>query len=87
MIKGFDSWNVPLGQSLDSMPPKRHVSGLRENSSNQVINSLKALENSDFVLSTCAQDASFNIWSTKAGLILMAAYSFKVLKFLDPKDN
>ena len=29
MVRGFDSWNVPLGKSLNSMPSRSHTSGLR----------------------------------------------------------
>jgi len=29
MIRGFDSWNVPLSKSLNSMPSRSHPSGLR----------------------------------------------------------
>jgi hypothetical protein len=29
MIKGFDSWNVPLAKSINSMPSRAHWSGLK----------------------------------------------------------
>jgi hypothetical protein len=76
MVRGFDSWNVPLYKSLNSMPSSRHRSGVRGVSASAV-SKLMALPESDFVL-TAGDDASVNIWSTKAGLTLISSFNFKL---------
>lgn len=40
MIKGFDSWNVPLAKSINSMPSRAHWSGLQGQSSRPPITGL-----------------------------------------------
>jgi len=78
MVRGFDSWNVPLSKSLNSMPARSHASGLRVPSSRSAITCFHALQDSDFVLSSSADDAAVNIWSTKAGLTRISALNFKL---------
>jgi hypothetical protein len=85
MVRGFDSWNVPLYKSLNSMPPSTQRSGLRETAPSAVTG-LYALPHSDFVLTT-SDDAAINIWSTKAGLTPIAAMNFKLQCFMDPLDS
>lgn len=85
MVMGFDSWNVPLYKSLNSMPPSTQRSGLREMAPSAVTG-LYALPHSDFVLTT-SDDAAVNIWSTKAGLTLIAAWNYKLQCFMDPGDS
>jgi hypothetical protein len=88
LVRGFDSWNVPLSKSLNSMPALRHKSGLRGQSSEGApITGLHALQSSDFVLSSSADDASASIWSTRAGLTPIYSFNFKVQARIDPKDS
>ena len=39
------------------------------------------------MLSSSIDDASVNIWSTKAGLLRISALNFKLQVHVDPKDN
>jgi hypothetical protein len=85
MVKGFDSWNVPLYKSLNSKPSSTHRSGLKEVKASAVTK-IYALSESDFVLTT-SEDAAVNIWSTKAGLTPISSFNFKLQFNLDPKDT
>lgn len=85
MVRGFDSWNVPLYKSLNSMPPSTQRSGLR-GTAPSAVTGLYALPHSDFVLTT-SDDAAINVWSTRAGLTPIAALNFKLQCFMDPKDS
>jgi hypothetical protein len=87
MIKGFDSWNVPLSKSLNSMPPRTHSSGLRTQGQSHPITGLQALQGSDYVLSSSTGDAAVNIWSTKAGLTRISALNFKLQACIPPNDS
>jgi hypothetical protein len=87
MIRGFDSWNVPLYKSLNSMPSLPHLSGLGRASTGNEISQHLSLPSCDFVLTACAEDASVNIWSTRAGLTRVAAFNFKLQASIDPEGS
>ena len=87
MVRGFNSWNVPLSKSLNSMPSRSQKNGLRVQRSRPAITSIQALQDSDFVLSCSAGDAAVNIWSTKAGLTRISGLNFKLQMHIDPKKN
>ena len=87
MVRGFDSWNVPLHRSLNSMPPKSQWSGLRGTTPAPTITGHLALPSTDFVLTSSAQDASVNIWSTRAGLTRVCGLNFKLQAFIDAEGS
>lgn len=87
MVRGFESWNVPLHRSLNSMPPKSQWSGLRGAPANAPITGLHSLPATDFVLTASAQEASVNLWSTRAGLTRVYGLNFKLQAFVDPGDS
>lgn len=76
--RGFKTWNVPFSKSLNSMPPKAHQTGLPSESAPVPISNLQKLSSSDFVLSSSSDDASINIWSTRAGLTQISSLNFKL---------
>jgi hypothetical protein len=38
-------------------------------------------------MTSCKNNASVNIWSTKAGLTQISEFNFKIQAFIDPKEN
>lgn len=85
--RGFKTWNVQLAKSLNSMPPKGHRSGLPGKSESAPISSLRQLTSSDFVLSSSSENASINVWSTRAGLTQISSLNFKLQAHIDPKQS
>jgi len=87
MVRGFESWNVPLHQSLNCMPPRTHWSGLKSVVPPTPITGHMALPSSDFVLTWSSEGASVNIWSTRAGLTRVFALNFKLQAWIDPGES
>lgn len=87
MLQGFDSWNVPLHRSLNSMPPRRHRSGLQEDSGSSQITTTRAVPCSDLVLTASAGNAAVNIWSARAGLACLHVSNFKEQAESDPGSS
>jgi hypothetical protein len=86
MLRGYDSWNVPLHRSLNSMPPQSQSSAL-ETGPSQEITSIQPLPATDFVLTASSHDAAVNIWVTKAGLTRVHALNFKWQAEIQPGDS
>ena len=76
--RGFETWNVQMGRSINSMPSKSHQTGLRGKSLAASVSGVHPLATSDFVLSSSNGDASVNVWSTRAGLTHISALNFKL---------
>jgi len=87
MVRGFDTWNVPLHRSLNSMPPRTHWSGLRNEAQASSVSQHLALPSTDFVLTSNAEDASVNIWATRAGLTRVFGLNFKLQACIDPAGS
>jgi hypothetical protein len=87
MVRGYESWNVPLHRSLNSMPPKSQWSGLRGAPANAPITGLHQLPATDLVLTSSAQEASVNLWATRAGLTRVYGLNFKLQASVDPGDS
>lgn len=82
MLRGFDTWNVPLHRSLNSMPPLAQSSGVPHPSGE--ITSIQTLPVSDFVMTGCHSDGSINVWATRAGLTRLHTLNFKRQAHIEP---
>ena len=69
------------------MPPKNHKHALPKKTDSGVVSSLHQLSESDYVLTTSKDDASINIWSTRAGLTNIQSLNFKLQAHIDPKKS
>lgn len=87
MIRGYDSWNVPLHKSLNCMPPLAQSTGLAGPAISQEISSIHSLTSSDFVLTASSSDAAVNIWVTKAGLKRIHTLNFKRQAEISPGNS
>jgi hypothetical protein len=87
MLLGFESWNVPLHRSLNSMPPRCHRNGLLGDGSPSEITTVRAFPATDLVLTASAGDAGVNIWSARAGLTRIHAFNFKQQAENDPGSS
>ena len=68
MLKGFPTWNVPLAQTLNNLPPEVHQNALSQKLTKPTrVDKVMTLDNSDFVM-TASNDGSINIWNTKLKL-------------------
>lgn len=78
MLQGYPSWNVPLENTLNSLPPSVHDTGLtnKKHLKPEGIKTVKNLKESDFIL-TGGQDGSINIWNSKIRLHRVCGYNFK----------
>jgi hypothetical protein len=85
--RGFKTWNVQLSRSVNSMPPRSHQTGLRGKPPAGPISGVHPLTSSDFVLSSSKDDASVNVWATRAGLTHISALNFKLQAHIDPKES
>lgn len=77
MLKGFDTWNVPLSKTINSLPPSLHQNFLPVSEPKYAaIDVIRYLSNSDFVLTGSKTSGSINIWSSRLGMNLVAGYNF-----------
>eukprot|EP00347_Sterkiella_histriomuscorum_P017580 403348792 len=85
LLKGLSTWNVPINETLNSMPPQVHdnnLEGLKQNYCS--IDSVKSIQNSDLIL-TGSKDGSINIWSSKLRLQKISGLNLK-LKLYQEKE-
>jgi hypothetical protein len=79
MIKGYPTWNVPLSDTLNSMPPSIH--NLNDEECSEIAG-VKTLVKSGAIMTT-SLDGSVNIWDTKVKLHRVAQHNFKAQMFKD----
>jgi hypothetical protein len=77
MLKGLDTFNVPLASTINSLPPSLH----RNFATSSVpqfgdIDVVKHLSFSDLVLTGSRNLGSINVWSNKLGMNLLGGFNF-----------
>ena len=78
MVKGFPTWNVGLGATLNSIPPQVHDNANPDKlklAPSAKITQIKQAEG--FLLTACDQDGSVNVWNTKLQLQKVGAHNYK----------
>jgi len=77
MLKGLDTFNVPLATTVNNLPPSLHSNFTPAgHPQHGEIDVVKSLSHSDLVLTGSRENGSVNIWSTKLGLHLMSGYNY-----------
>lgn len=77
MLKGLQTWNVPLHKTINSLPPSIHQNFLPSSEPKYAaIDTIKSLSLSDFVLTGSKKFGSINLWSSKLGLNLVGGFNF-----------
>jgi hypothetical protein len=74
LLKGRATYNVNLAQTLNAMPPSKHLSGGKKQAEGK-IDQLISVGN--LLMSVNNQDASVNLFSQKMGLTRLFQHSFK----------
>lgn len=78
LLKGLSTWNVKMDQTLNSMPPSEHVSGLPAKHGKDAdkgnIDEVQTVGN--FVLTGSHQEGSVNLFSTRMGLTRLLQHNF-----------
>ena len=78
MVKGFPTWNVSLGATLNSIPPQVHDNANPEKLKLSPSASISQIKQAGgFLLTACDQDGSVNVWDTKLKLQKLGAHNYK----------
>jgi len=78
MVKGFPTWNVSLGATLNSIPPQVHDNANPEKLKLSPSASISQIKQAGgFLLTACDQDGSVNVWDTKLQLQKVGAHNYK----------
>lgn len=78
MVKGFPTWNVGLGATLNSIPSQVHDNANTDKlklAPSATITQIKQAEG--FLLTACDQDGSVNMWNTKLQLQKVGSHNYK----------
>lgn len=77
MLKGLDTFNVPLASTVNNLPPSLHTNFMPAgHPSHGEINVVKSLPHSDMVMTGSLEHGSVNVWSTKLGMHLLSGYNY-----------
>jgi len=77
MLKGLDTFNVPLASTINSLPPALHRNfAIPSKPEFADIDVVKHLSFSDLVLTGSRQQGSVNVWSTKLGMQLLGGFNY-----------
>lgn len=78
MVKGFPTWNVSLGATLNSIPPQAHDNANPDKSKlAPSASTLQIKQAEGFLMTACDQDGSVNVWNTKLQLQKVGAHNYK----------
>lgn len=77
MLKGLDTFNVPLAHTINCLPPSLHHN-FAPSPTPQVadIDIVRHLSFSDLVLTGSKKYGSVNVWSTRLGAQLLGGFNF-----------
>ena len=85
LLKGQRTWNVPLAQTLNYLPPQVHRNFLppatvkvNPKKEQGKVDTLKTVSSSTgYAMSGSLENGSINVWSTQLGLNLAGGFNFK----------
>lgn len=77
MLKGLDTFNVPIASTINSLPPALHQSFATASMPQFAdIDVVRHLSFSDLVLTGSKQSGSVNVWSATLGMNLLGGFNF-----------
>lgn len=77
MLKGIDTFNIPIAQTINSLPPSLHCNFAPVHVPQYAdIDVVKHLPFSDLVMTGSTQFGSVNIWSSHLGMQLLGGFNF-----------
>lgn len=77
MMKGLDTFNIPLASTINSLPPALHHNFAPAHVPAYAdIDVVKHLPFSDLVMTGSTQFGSINVWSSRLGMQLLGGFNF-----------
>jgi len=76
MLKGLDTFNIPLDLTINNLPPSLHHNLAPSIPAHAEIDIVRHLAKSDLALTGSKTYGSVNVWSTKLGMHLLGGYNF-----------
>jgi hypothetical protein len=81
---GFPSWNVSLSRSINAMPAQAHYDPVT--AERKEITGFMRLADSNVIMSTTTC-GSVSLWATKAGLVNLGSFNFKLQAYAEHKGE